>query len=121
MSPKQSINSNSLHPKLATQENSKPFVDLNQLHDYPKDSIRQIIVDLRIKKSRVSLEIVELQKLIVKARDELCILVGKRHFYQSVTVDLEKYLEETEQCQKNARTTPPAKNSAPSLESTRSN
>ena len=121
MSTNQPRNSKSFPAQSFAPEFSKPFIDLNQLHDYPKDSIRQIIVDLRIKKSRVSLEIVELQKLIVKARDELCILVGKRHFYQTVTVDLEKYLEETEQCLKNAPTTPPAKSSAPSLESTHRN
>ena len=101
-------------PDPDSQHASVPSViDLTRLDGYSDDSVKQIILDARIKQSRVSAEITECHKIIDKAQKEIWICFGRIKWYQLITNVLSQYLQERKTCPRKKQTTPPEKNSQP--------
>ena len=103
--------SETTNPSVFEPERFHPFIDLNRLNELPRDAVQHVLLDLRIKKSRINVEIAELKKLIENAAAEINVLIAKRRFYQSITSDLTTFLGEHKSWQKSEKDTPPAKNS----------
>ena len=83
-----------------------PIIDLSKLGDYPYDTIRHIILDTRIKCSRIKTELRDLDSLGEKINIERLVCLGRLEYYNIIAADLTHYLETIEQCRTNTPATP---------------
>lgn len=87
-----------------------PFIDVFDLDLYTESALKQVVVDLRIKRARINAEIVELNKIINKFHFERANLLSRQGFYQDVIVAIQHYFEEKAPCQTNSPDIPPSQN-----------
>ena len=89
------------------------IIDLTRLNAFPDATLEQIILEARVKRSRINLEVNHCHKIIEKVQREMLICLGRIKFYNIITDELSKCLEERRRCRRAKTTTPPAKNSQP--------
>lgn len=86
-----------------------PKIDVTDLAKYPEESLRQVVIELRVKQARVNAEYDEIQKALANLKTEAKILNAKFGFYQTVIRLIQKYLKENQPCQEIKTTTTPEK------------
>lgn len=109
---------NSMLPKMGSLSESfrpndpaePPEIDVYNLDVYTEEALKQVIVDLRIKRARINYEIAELDKIIQKFQIERTHLFSRSSFYQDITVLIQTYFEEEAPCQTNNPDIPPSQN-----------
>ena len=84
---------------LGTPPAAPPKIDVFNLDKYDDDILRQIQLDLRIKRSRIRHEIDEFEKLIFKLNRERDSQIKRSNFYREIISYIQFYFHEESQCQ----------------------
>lgn len=88
---------------------ARPFIDKSQFNRLPVPAIEQVLIELRVKQSRVLTEHKEIRKAMNKLLRELHLLAHKSHCYKILISAFERYLKDLDPCPPSTKTTPPAK------------
>ena len=96
-----------IHDMLNPEE--PPEIDVTKLASYSTASLEHVLLDLRIKTSRIKTESQSILDNIRKFAAEHQINQHRLRFYSYITNLLEKYLKEVKECQPNEPTTTPEK------------
>jgi hypothetical protein len=99
-----------IHDALHGKANQPPKIDVFNLDQYSDDILRQIQLDLRIKRSRIKHEIERFEKIILRFQKEYNDQVKRSRFYAEIIGYIEAYFHEDEPCKKHSPDTPPSQN-----------
>jgi hypothetical protein len=101
-------------PEFTVDNNPEPpNINVFNLDQYTKDALRNVLLDLRIKRSRIKNEREKVAVIIAQFKKELEHLLSRDDFYQDIMHCIESYFQEETPCPTNEPITQPEKNSKP--------